>query len=279
MRHTILLRSFSGWFLSPCEWWDRGRHRLVAFFLATCLPQENATARCASLSYRAENADLIQTPTRANPSQPDQDAADVDRVLGGETAAFESIVRRWQGPLVNMAWRYCRDRGRAEEMAQDALIRAWRGLSSWRRESSFSTWLFALAANVYRNELKRFPTVSLPLEEAPEPTHPAHQHDELYERNLGEGLRRAVLTLPPRYREPVILFYFHEMDLATAAATLRMPEGTMKARLARARDLLRRRFPHLNQQIPSTQPGPTRQPGPGQQARPGPRGPQKGDLL
>jgi RNA polymerase sigma-70 factor (ECF subfamily) len=97
------------------------------------------------------------------------DVADADRVLAGETEAFEGIVRRWQGPLVNMAWRYCRDRFRAEEMAQEAFVRAWRGLAQWRRESSFSTWLFALAANVYRSELKRFPTIVVPLEEIAEP--------------------------------------------------------------------------------------------------------------
>lgn len=200
----------------------------------------------------------MTAPQASAPSQlagqDSSDAADVSRVLAGDVAAFEGIVRRWQGPLVNMAWRYCRDRSRAEEMAQDALVRAWRGLASWRRESSFSTWLFALAANVFRNELKRFPTVTLPLEEAPEPAQPAGQHDELYQRNLGERLRQAVLTLPPRYREPVILFYFHEMDLSAAAATLRMPEGTMKARLARARELLRRRFPQLNQSFASAPP-------------------------
>ena len=74
-----------------------------------------------------------------------------------------------------MAWRYCRDRGRAEEMAQEAFLRAWRGLAQWRQESSFSTWLFAFAANVFRSELKRFPTVNLPLEAAPEPCRPASQ--------------------------------------------------------------------------------------------------------
>ena len=95
------------------------------------------------------------------------DQADVERVLAGDISAFEGIVRRWQGPLINMAWRYCRDRSRAEEMAQEAFIRTWRGLSHWRRESSFSTWLFALAANVFRSELKRFPTVNLPLDAAP----------------------------------------------------------------------------------------------------------------
>jgi RNA polymerase sigma-70 factor (ECF subfamily) len=173
------------------------------------------------------------------------DLADVARVLAGDVAAFEGIVRRWQGPLVNMAWRYCRDRGRAEEMAQDAFLRAWRGLAHWRRESSFSTWLFALAANVYRSELKRFPTETLPLDAAPEPSRPASQQHELEERGQCEALRRAVLALPLRYREPVVLFYFHEMDVAAAAATLGLPEGTLKARLSRARALLRQRFPRL----------------------------------
>lgn len=180
---------------------------------------------------------------QAQSSEADQ--ADVERVLAGDAEAFEGIVRRWQGPLVNMAWRYCRDRGRAEELAQEAFIRAWRGLGQWRREGSFSTWLFALAANVFRSELKRIPAVSLPLDAIAEPSRPAKQHDEMATQQGIETVRRAVLALPARYREPVILFYFHEMDVSAAARTMRLPEGTMKVRLARARALLRRRFPHL----------------------------------
>ena len=187
--------------------------------------------------------DLTATPTITA-----EDLADVARVLAGDVQAFEGIVRRWQGPLVNMAWRYCRDRGRAEEMAQEAFLRAWRGLPQWRQESSFSTWLFALAANVFRSELKRFPTVNLPLEEIAEPAVPAQQHNALQEKSSHEVLRRAVLALPHRYREPVVLFYFHEMDMSAAARTMGLPEGTLKARLSRARALLRSRFPHLNQE-------------------------------
>jgi len=174
-----------------------------------------------------------------------EDLADVDRVLAGNVQAFEGIVRRWQAPLVNMAWRYCRDRSRAEELAQEAFLRVWRGLAHWRRDSSFSTWLFALAANVYRSDLKRFPTVTLPVEEAPEPSRPAMQHHTLAAQQSSDSVRRAVLALPARYREPVILFYFHEMDVAAAARTMGLPEGTLKARLSRARALLRSRFPHL----------------------------------
>ena len=175
----------------------------------------------------------------------DPDLVSVERVLAGDAAAFEGIVRRWQGPLVNMAWRYCRDRARAEELAQEAFVRAWRGLGQWRRESSFSTWLFALAANVFRSDLKRVPAVNIPIEDIVEPAQPAKQDEELQQKSRHDVVRRAVLALPLRYREPVVLFYFHEMDVAAAAHTMRLPVGTVKARLSRARELLRRRFPHL----------------------------------
>ncbi len=127
--------------------------------------------RIAGLNTTSQNADGGKAANA--------DLADVERVLAGDVNAFEGIVRRWQGPLVNMAWRYCRDRGRAEEMAQEAFVRAWRGLVQWRREGSFSTWLFALAANVFRSELKRFPTVDVPMEDVKEPSLGARQESEM----------------------------------------------------------------------------------------------------
>lgn len=189
------------------------------------------------------------TPSYAIGETANADLADVVRVLAGDAQAFEGIVRRWQGPLVNMAWRYCRDRGRAEEMAQEAFVRAWRGLAQWRREANFSTWLFSVAANVYRTELKRVPTVNLTMEEIEEPSAPASQHTAMAEREQQQSVRSAVLALPRRYREAVILFYFHEMDVAAAARTMGLPEGTVKARLSRGRALLKSRFPHLKEEM------------------------------
>ena len=85
---------------------------------------------------------------------PADDQQDVARVLAGDTSAFEGIVRRWQSPLINLAYRFCRDRGRSEEMAQEAFLRAFRNLKSWRQESTFSTWLFSLATNLYCSEVR-----------------------------------------------------------------------------------------------------------------------------
>jgi RNA polymerase sigma-70 factor (ECF subfamily) len=76
----------------------------------------------------------------------------------------------------------------------------------------------------------------------------ATQHRELAAQLSHDAVHRAVLALPLRYREPVVLFYFHEMDVAAAARTMDLPEGTLKARLSRARALLRQRFPHLEEE-------------------------------
>jgi RNA polymerase sigma-70 factor (ECF subfamily) len=64
-------------------------------------------------------------------------------------------------------------------------------------------------------------------------------------RERDRSIRSAVLALPPKYRDAVLLFYFHEMDVAEAAQSLGLPEGTVKARLHRGRELLRAKLPKL----------------------------------
>ena len=177
------------------------------------------------------------------------DQADVERVLAGDISAFEGIVRRWQGPLINLAYRFCRDRGRAEEMAQEAFLRSYRALAQWRRDAVFSTWLFALATNLYRSELRRIParvlSLTVSLEDVPEPRDARASDGGLEDRDRDLAVRRAVAALPAKYREALILFYFHEMDVTTAARSLGLPEGTVKARLFRGREILRNKLPQL----------------------------------
>lgn len=170
---------------------------------------------------------------------PDEDRADVERVLGGDLSAFEGIVRRWQGLLVNLAYRFCRDRGRAEEMAQEAFLRAYRSLAQWRGEATFSTWLFALATHLYCSEIRRMPPLSISIDDIREPADPRTMDLGLEEEDRDRVVRRAVLSLPARYREALVLFYFHGMDVSAAARSLGLPEGTVKARLSRGRQILR----------------------------------------
>ena len=177
----------------------------------------------------------------------EEDRQDAARVLAGDTAAFEGIVRRWQSPLINLAYRFCQDRGRAEEMAQEAFLRAFRNLCSWRQEAAFSTWLFSLATNLYCSELRRHPPVTLPFDEIHEPVDPHAIDGGLEERNQSAAIRKAVQTLPSKYREVLTLYYFHEMDVPSAARSLNLPEGTVKAHLFRARNMLRDKLKPLLQ--------------------------------
>ena len=172
----------------------------------------------------------------------EQDAAVVSRVLAGDVEAFAGIVRRWQGPLVTLAFRFCRDRGRAEEMAQTAFVKAYRSLDQWRGGGEFSSWLFAVAANVYRSEMRRKRPPALPLEAALDVSGSDSTDARDAGGERGELVRRAVARLPDKYRDVLVLFYFHEMDVQETALSLGVAEGTVKARLHRGRKLLRKRL-------------------------------------
>jgi RNA polymerase sigma-70 factor (ECF subfamily) len=176
-----------------------------------------------------------------------EDDSDVERTLAGDINAFEGIVRRWQGPLINCAYRFCGERGRAEDLAQEAFLRAYRSLGSWRRDSTFSTWLLSVAMNLYRSEYSKRPPVFIGLEDALEPRDVHAQDGGFEQRNEDEVLHRAVLALPKKYREAVVLFYLQDLSLTETAQVLHVAEGTLKVRLFRGREMLRKKLSQSNE--------------------------------
>jgi RNA polymerase sigma-70 factor (ECF subfamily) len=171
-----------------------------------------------------------------------EDQSDVERTLAGDIDAFERIVRRWQTPLVNLAFRFIRDQGRAEELAQEAFLQVYRSLSKWQRRSSFSTWLFSIAMNMFRSECRRSSLELLRLEDVGEP-HASETVSILIENGLDAALlHRAIHSLPSKYRDVIILFYLQELSLAETAETLGISQGTVKAHLFRSRELLKKKL-------------------------------------
>lgn len=171
--------------------------------------------------------------------------ADVRRVIAGDLSGFEGIVERWQVRIVNLAWRFCRDRATAEDMAQEVFLKVFRSLESFRGESSFSTWLTSIALNTCRSRIRTLgrPGMSLDLDRTVEAGPGVEQNVEIRERD--EAVRRAVLTLPEQYRDAILMFYFEERDVNETARVLGIPEGTLKARLHRGRELLKRKVERL----------------------------------
>ena len=167
------------------------------------------------------------------------DEAIVDRVLAGDIDAFEEIVVRWQAPLLDLAYRFSRDRGLAEEMAQEAFLKVFQSLGRWRREARFSTWMFSVALNHYRSTLRRHVPPSVELSELDAATGGAGDlADEMDAAASDDVVRRAVALLPPKYRDTIVVFYFMQQDVTETAETLGLRPGTVKARLHRARKLL-----------------------------------------
>ena len=176
----------------------------------------------------------------------DPDAADVARFLAGDRSGFEAIVGRWQSRLVSLAWRFCRDRATAEDMAQEVFVKAFRSLASFRGDSAFSTWLISIAVNTFRSRLRAEGQPLLSLDPNRVFATAQGPSRDLEDRERDEHVRRAVLTLPERYRDAIVVFYFEEKDLGESARILGIPEGTLKARLHRARELLKRRCANLD---------------------------------
>ncbi|MBX3690664.1 MAG: sigma-70 family RNA polymerase sigma factor [Dokdonella sp.] len=172
------------------------------------------------------------------PRSEPEDAALVRRAASGDTRAFEALYRRHVGRVHGAVWRLSgMNATRAEELTQEAFVRAWQKLGSFRFESAFTTWLHRLAVNVALMDLRsRSPEDSIEddaldaLGEAPRPFCAGERAD----------LERAVATLPPRARAVLVLHDIEGWKHEEIGHELGMAVGSSKAQLHRARALLRR---------------------------------------
>ena len=190
-------------------------------------------------------------PGRLNPDGAAGDPASLElvrRAQGGELAAFNALVLRHQDAVYSLALRFLGSREAAEDAAQEAFIRAYRNLRSFRGER-FRSWLFSIAANVARDELRRQgrrPQRSLDEArddpEAPsiDPADPGPSPEaEALRGDLRRALEHALLELPADWRMVVILSDVHGLSYEEVAETADIPIGTVKSRLSRARGRLR----------------------------------------
>lgn len=157
----------------------------------------------------------------------------VDRCLVGEQAAIGEFVERFQPRLFGLCYRLLSHRQDAEDMTQESLVRALRGLGGWDRSREIMPWLLAIAGNRCRSYLalrRRRPSIS-PLVELAVDTATGDESA----RNLGEELRLALETVREEYRQAFLLFHEQELSYAEIAAAMDCPVGTIKTWVHRAR--------------------------------------------
>jgi RNA polymerase sigma-70 factor (ECF subfamily) len=177
----------------------------------------------------------------------------VSRCQAGDEGAFDELVRRHQQRALNVAWQLLRNYEDATEVAQDAFVRVYRNIGSFRGESAFTTWLHQIVVNLARNRhrwwKRRGKQTTVSLDEPLETTHgelarqvEAHTDGPdvtAVKQEFVQQIKRAMERLPRTFREVLVLRNVEEMSYEQIAAVLGLSIGTVKSRIARARAALR----------------------------------------
>lgn len=158
----------------------------------------------------------------------------------GEQDVFAELVRRYQNRVFRFLLRMTGCREDALELTQDTMMKALRALSSWRPDTAFSTWLFRIANNTATDRLRRKKVVKyIPLDEHMDFPDPAAGPEEaLQSAQRTRILDAALQRLQKDYREVLLLREIEEMSYAEIGEVLGLREGTVKSRIARARQAL-----------------------------------------
>ena len=170
------------------------------------------------------------------------DDALMQRVREGDDDAFAEIVDRYRDSLVNYLTHLVRSRDRAEEVAQDAFVRLYRNASKYKQQERLGPYLFRIATNLVVTEARREKRwgMLLPRLTASSRTSEPAPDTHLLTTEIQRQVSAAIERLPLQYRAPLVLFEIEEWSYDDIARAMDIPCGTVKSRISRARDLLRR---------------------------------------
>lgn len=174
----------------------------------------------------------------------------MSRLAGGDTVAMEALIERWERPLLSFIYRYVQHTETTRDLVQETFIRVYHARHRFDPKHPFSGWVFRIAANLCRNQLRwrrRHPESALPAEEyggdgrlpvspGPHPAHYSEQQDDIL------ALRRAIRRMPHTLKTALLLHYYEELSYREIAAALGCSQRGVESRLYRARKWLVQRL-------------------------------------
>ena len=172
----------------------------------------------------------------------------VNAYLDGETRSFDVLVERYQTRLLNFVYRIVGDRERAEDLVQEVFVRVYRHLGRFDRSKKFSTWIYTIASNLAKNELRNrsrnplvlFTSMTKGWEDEERPLEfedPSSRPDDLFrKRHVRELVETSVAQLPTHHREVFMLREIEGRSYEEIAEITHCNLGTVKSRLNRARN-------------------------------------------
>ncbi len=179
------------------------------------------------------------------PASTEQEAELIDRARDGDRDAFEELVRRHADRLYAVVIRLVADDGEAQEVTQEAFLRAWRSIGRFQGRSQFFTWLYRIGINEAKRRMGRRPPAEFfasldddPIPEAPDWSEAPQVR--LEQSDLRDVLERSIRSLPIPYRAPIILRDVEGLSTREAAEVMELTETAFKSRLHRGRLAVRR---------------------------------------
>lgn len=174
-------------------------------------------------------------------------------VQQGQTSAFDLLVRRYQQKVFNLVLRYVKDRMEAEDVTQEAMIKAFRALGNFRGDSAFYTWLYRIAINTAKNRLttaKRKRLERLPEDESGDSSSfvDVRLRDEasperlLLSEEVHATIQQAMQALPEELRDAIVMRELDGLSYEEIAVAMGCPVGTVRSRIFRAREAIDRRL-------------------------------------
>jgi RNA polymerase sigma factor (sigma-70 family) len=188
------------------------------------------------------------TVTERRQESRDEDSVLIRRALEGDQRSFRRLRAKYHDAIFNLIARMIRNREEVEDLTQEAFIKAFGSLRSFNEEYAFSTWLYKIATNncidhIRKKKLHTF-SIDKPIEskdsdytfELPDSTYEPDR--EIIDSQRKRLLQEAIDSLPAKYRRVIVLRHTEEKEYQEIAKLLRLPIGTVKAHIFRAREML-----------------------------------------
>ncbi|MBT2659192.1 RNA polymerase sigma factor SigW [Bacillus sp. ISL-18] len=179
----------------------------------------------------------------------------IKQVIKGDQDAFGEIVEIYKNSVYQLCYRMIGNRHEAEDLAQEAFIRAYVNIQSFNQDLKFSTWLFRIATNLCIDRLrKKKPDYYLDAEVAGTEGLTMYSQissdsplpeTEVESLELQENVQKEILKLPEKYRSAIVLKYMEDMSLNEISEILDLPLGTVKTRIHRGREALRQQLRYV----------------------------------
>ena len=174
----------------------------------------------------------------------------IESCLLGNTQMFSQLIDNYKNMIFNLAYRMSNNSQEAEDISQETFLRAYQSLAHFNPSYKFSTWLYQITLNIIKDKFKRKEIDYVSLDTSietddsefyPQPLDYAHNPEQIIDQQeKAQVIQKAILSLPLKYREVIVLRHLQDLSYIEIGNILKLPSGTVKIRLYRAREQLKK---------------------------------------